>query len=66
MTSVSVVASTAAKSDALATAFFVGGRELAEAYCKTNKDVLVVMLESSSQAPIVIGSSSGCDGLRDF
>jgi len=66
VTSVSVVAPTGALSDALATGFFVGGRELAEKYCSTNKDVLVVMLESNSQTPIVIGSSSGCDGLRDF
>ena len=33
VTSVSVVASTGALSDALATAFFVGGRQLAEEYC---------------------------------
>ena len=50
----------------LATAFFVGGRQLAETYCATHEEVLVVMLESSSQVPIVIGSSPGCDGLRDF
>jgi len=53
-------------SDALATAFFVGGRALAEEYCAKNSEVLVVMLESNSQVPIVIGSSSGCDGLRHF
>jgi len=66
VTSVSVVASTAALSDALATAFFVGGRRLAEEYCSKNDDILVVMLESDSQVPIVIGKSSGCEGLRDF
>jgi thiamine biosynthesis lipoprotein len=66
VTSVSVVAPTGALSDALATAFFVGGRRLAEKYCSSNEDVFVVMLESNSQTPIVIGSSSGCDGLRDF
>ena len=66
VTSVSVIAPTAALSDALATAFYVGGRELAERYCEKNKDVLVVMLESSSRVPIVVGNSSGCDGLRDF
>ena len=66
VTSVSVVAPTCALSDALATAFFVGGRQLAETYCATHEDVLVVMLESSSQVPIVIGNSEGCDGLRDF
>jgi thiamine biosynthesis lipoprotein ApbE len=63
---VSVVTSDGALSDALATAFFVGGRALAEEYCAKNSEVLVVLLESNSQAPIVIGSSSGCDGLRHF
>ena len=66
VTSVSVVASTGALSDALATAFFVGGRQLAEEYCAQHSDVLVIMLESGSQAPVVLGHSSGCDGLRDF
>jgi len=66
VTSVSVVARTAALSDALATAFFVGGRDLAEAYCSTHEDVFVVMLESGAQQPITFGKSSGCDGLRDF
>lgn len=66
VTSVSVVAPTAALSDALATAFFVGGRELAKRYCAKHNDVLVVMLESTCAGPLVIGSSSDCDGLRDF
>jgi thiamine biosynthesis lipoprotein len=66
VTSVNVVTPDGALSDALATAFFVGGRELAEEYCARNTEVLVVMLESNSQAPIVIGSSAGCDGLRHF
>jgi len=64
--SVTVVAPSGALSDALATAFYVGGRELAEAYCATQPEVLVVMLEASSTVPVVIGRSSGCDGLRDF
>ena len=66
VTSVSVVAKTGALSDALATAFFVGGRELAEQYCATHEDVFVVMLESGAQRPILLGKSFGCDGLRDF
>src|SRR6185369_11056821 len=64
--SVSVVAPTAAVSDALATAFFVGGRELAEQYCQTHPDILAIMLESHSAMPITFGSSSGCDGLQDL
>ncbi len=66
VTSVSVVTSSAALSDALATAFFVGGRLLAEKYCATHDDVLVIMLEANSTVPVVIGRSSRCDGLRDF
>jgi thiamine biosynthesis lipoprotein len=66
VSSVSVIAPTAALSDALATAFFVGGRELAERYCQEHTEVLVVMLESASQAPVVFGRSSGCDGLKDL
>lgn len=58
VTSVSVVAKSAALSDALATAFFIGGRELAERYCATHGDVLVIMLESNSESPIIIGSST--------
>jgi FAD:protein FMN transferase len=66
VTSVSVVAPTAAISDALATAFFVGGRQLAEPYCQTHTDVLAIMLESNAAAPISFGQSSGCDGLQDL
>ena len=66
VTSVSVVAPTAAQSDALATAFFVGGRELAEHYCQTHTEVLVIMLESNGAPPVTFGSSSGCDGLQDL
>ena len=60
VTSVTVVAQSTAISDALATAFYVGGRELAERFCATHPDVLVIMLESSSEHPVVIGSNSRC------
>jgi FAD:protein FMN transferase len=60
VTSVSVVAQTAAVSDALATAFYVGGRDLAETYCASHPDVLAIMLESSTDNPVVIGSHGGC------
>ena len=66
VTSVSVVARSAAISDALATAFFVGGRQLAERYCQTHTDVLAVMLESHAAVPISFGQSSDCDGLQDL
>lgn len=55
VSSVSVVAPTAALSDALATAFFVGGRELAQRYCEKHRDVLAIMLEADSTRPILIG-----------
>jgi thiamine biosynthesis lipoprotein len=66
VTSVSVVAPTAAISDALATAFFVGGRQLAERYCETHTDILAIILESHAAAPISFGHSSDCDGLQDL
>ncbi|MCM3905098.1 MAG: FAD:protein FMN transferase [Pyrinomonadaceae bacterium] len=60
VTSVSVVARSAAISDALATAFYIGGKELAERFCTSHPEVLVIMLESSSESPVVIGSHGGC------
>jgi FAD:protein FMN transferase len=60
VTSVTVVAPTTAVSDALATAFYVGGRELAERYCGAHPDVMAIMLESSSETPVVIGNHVGC------
>jgi thiamine biosynthesis lipoprotein len=60
VTSVSVVAHSAATSDALATAFYIGGRELAESYCDTHPEVMAVMLESNSATPVVVGSHAGC------
>jgi thiamine biosynthesis lipoprotein len=66
VTSVTVVAPTGSLSDALATAFFVGGREFTERYCSGKNDVMAIMLERDSKEPVVIGNSSGCDGLRDF
>jgi thiamine biosynthesis lipoprotein len=60
VTSVSVVARSGAISDALATAFYIGGRELAERYCAAHRQIFVIMLESGSEAPLVIGSHDGC------
>lgn len=56
VSSVSVITDSAALSDALATAFYVGGRELAERYCASHPEVMAIMLESSAMAPIIIGS----------
>ena len=60
VSSVTVVADSAARSDALATAFFVGGRELAERYCEKHNNVLAIMLEAHSQRPILIGNNRQC------
>lgn len=60
VSSVTVVADSAARSDALATAFFVAGRELAQRYCASHADVLVIMFEKDSTAPMIIGNHSRC------
>ena len=60
VSSVTVFADSAACSDALATAFFVGGRELAERYCEKHHDVLAIMLEANAQRSILIGSNKRC------
>jgi thiamine biosynthesis lipoprotein ApbE len=56
--SVSVIADSAARADALTTAFFVGGPELAHRYCGLHEGVVAVMLQAHDLShPIVIGSS---------
>ncbi|HSE22564.1 MAG TPA: FAD:protein FMN transferase [Pyrinomonadaceae bacterium] len=61
---VSVIADSAAESDALATAFFVGGRELAEDYCARSARVMAIMFEPESAIPLVIGTHPGCTDLQ--
>ena len=58
--SVSVVAHSAAVSDALATAFYVGGRELAEDYCTSHAEVMAIMLERDAGHPVIIGENGHC------
>jgi thiamine biosynthesis lipoprotein len=60
VTSVSVVAPSGALSDALATAFYIGGRSLAEKYCAAHPEVLVIMLEKDAERPVIVGSNRGC------
>ena len=57
---VTVVTDSAANADALATAFYVGGPEMAERYCSSHPGVLALMLEKSAEHPIVFGSSERC------
>jgi thiamine biosynthesis lipoprotein len=58
---VTVVAESAARSDALATAFYVGGRALAESYCAKHPGVMALMLESETERPVVIGGNEKCE-----
>jgi thiamine biosynthesis lipoprotein len=58
----SVVASRAETADALSTAFFVGGLELARSYCAAHPGVLAIITPDEGPAqPIVVGSRPGTD-----
>jgi FAD:protein FMN transferase len=59
--SVTVIAASAAVTDALATAFYAGGPELAAGYCAAHPGVLVLMLESGAERPILFGSNDKCE-----
>ena len=54
MISVSVIASSAADSDALSTAFFVLGREATEEYCRSHPNIRVVMVEEAPEGEIAM------------
>ncbi|MBO0860772.1 MAG: FAD:protein FMN transferase [Chloracidobacterium sp.] len=58
---VTVIAPSAAVTDALATAFYVGGPELAASYCDAHPGVMVLMLKSGAERPILFGSNNLCD-----
>jgi FAD:protein FMN transferase len=58
---VTVVTASAAVADALATAFYVGGRALAVRYCTAHPGTLVVLLESGADLPIIIGQNDDCE-----
>jgi FAD:protein FMN transferase len=58
--SASVVTRDAADADALATAFFVGGMELADRYCATHPETLALLTpEDGPQRPRLFGRYSG-------
>ncbi|HEU0186159.1 MAG TPA: FAD:protein FMN transferase [Blastocatellia bacterium] len=59
--SVTVIAQSAAVTDALATAFYVGGPELAADYCDAHPGVLVLMLESDAEHPVIFGANDQCN-----
>jgi thiamine biosynthesis lipoprotein len=56
MAAASVVAPTAAQADALSTAFFVGGVELARRCCQSHPDVGAILLPAGEgESPVVLG-----------
>lgn len=58
--SATVVASDAATADALSTAFFVGGAEMARRYCAEHRDVLAIITPGEgSTRPVVVGRHPG-------
>lgn len=54
MLGVSVVAPSAADSDALSTAFFIQGRAWAEAYCRARPELRVVMIEEAEKGEQIV------------
>jgi thiamine biosynthesis lipoprotein len=58
--SVTVVANSAAVADGLATAFYVGGPEMAARYCSAHPGVLSLMLERGAEHPVVFGENDRC------
>jgi FAD:protein FMN transferase len=58
--SVSVIAPSAAVADALSTAFFIGGPELAERYCAAHPDVMALVTAEGADSPVVFGRCRGC------
>jgi FAD:protein FMN transferase len=59
VSSATVVASSAAQADALATAFFISGPTKAEAYCRNHEEVGVILLVDGASRPEVFGRLQG-------
>jgi thiamine biosynthesis lipoprotein len=57
--SVSVAAGDAAAADGLATAFLVGGEDLARAYCSAHPATLALLARVGVDRPVVVGSHPG-------
>ena len=58
--SVSVIAPSAAVADALSTAFFIGGPELADRYCSSHPGVMALITAEGADSPVVFGRCRGC------
>ena len=50
-----MLAPTGAEADALSTAFFVGGVELAKRYCESHPEIGVILLPEGVAEPLVFG-----------
>jgi thiamine biosynthesis lipoprotein len=61
VSSVTVVTQSGAVADALATAFYVGGLELAEFYCSTHPGTLVILLPAQADKPVILGNNHQCE-----
>jgi thiamine biosynthesis lipoprotein len=59
LASVSVVAPTATLADALSTAFYVGGLDLARRYCQAHPEVGAVVLPEGAREAVVVGLAPG-------
>ena len=59
--SATVIAPSAALTDALATAFYVAGVGLAERYCASVPGVMAIILERGATQPIVVGGNDKCE-----
>ncbi len=59
LASVSVIAPTAALADALSTAIYVGGLDLARTYCHDHPDIGAVILPEGARKPLVLGLKPG-------
>jgi thiamine biosynthesis lipoprotein len=55
LASASVLATTAAEADALATAFFILGADRARAYCTAHPEIGAVLLSPGEATPVVLG-----------
>lgn len=57
-----VIAKSAAVADALSTAFFIGGPQVAERYCGSHSEVMVILYgEQTANKPLILGSNSRCN-----
>jgi thiamine biosynthesis lipoprotein len=59
LASVSVVAPTGALADALSTAFYVGGLDLAQRYCQAHPEIGAIILPEGASQALVVGLAPG-------